>query len=132
MSAQTRKQRLARIHIVAKSVGLEGQKYRSWLERRTGKTSCSDLTDAQLDALADDLKGTRSQWQKLSHLCKTMGWTGFEDPGFLTFVKRTTGEDEPRLLSRPELSNLIVGLEKWIENLRQRGDLPTAPGDHAA
>ncbi len=124
MDTQTRQQRLARIHAAAKAVHLEGEDYQAWLDRRTGATSCADLSDAQLDALADWLKATRPQWLKVGALCREMGWTGFEDERFLTFVKRVTKEDNPRLLSRMQLRNLIAGLSNWTKSLRKRGLLP--------
>jgi phage gp16-like protein len=125
MDSNTRAARIARVHAAAKAVGLEGDDYKAWLKRRTGHESCRDLTDAQLDELADWLKATQPQWRLVSDLVRQIGWSGFQDPAFLTFVKRVTKEDNPRFLTRMQLRNLIAALLNWVKSLRKRGLLPS-------
>lgn len=108
--------------------------YRQWLEERTGQRSCKGLTYAQLQQLLDELKAggwikdrsnyrpgggdsnrpTDQQWRKLAALTKVMQWQGGLDAHELqSFVQRTTGLAGTRFLTKPTISNVITGLEKW-------------------
>lgn len=107
--------------------------YRDWLERKTGQRSCKGLTFAQLGELYDELRlggwlvdrayrpggrhtdhPTDQQWRKLAALTHVMGWDGGLDAHELkTFVQRTTGLAGTRFLTKPTISNVITGLEKW-------------------
>lgn len=124
MDDQTRLRHIAHVHAVAADIGLEGDAYRDWMEKRTRQRSCKDLTDAELAALAQSLKATRPQWQKVYHLAREIGFSGFDDAGFKTFVKRITKADDPRLLSKPQLRNLIAGLTRWAASKRKRATTP--------
>ena len=62
--------------------------------------------------------------------CREMGWKGFEDPGFRTFVKRVTKEENPQFLTKKQLSNVIAGLTSWIANRRKQAT-PGASEDQA-
>jgi hypothetical protein len=122
MDDQTRHRHLARVHLVAKSEGLdlEGDHYRAWLKRRTGKTSCKDLTDAELSALTDSLKASHQQWWKVGELCEELGWSGFDDERFRAFVKRIYKVDNPGLLAKPQVGGLIAGLSNMAASKRKK------------
>ena len=124
MSTTPRNRHLARIHTATKAVGLDGDKYKTWLKKRTGKESCKDLTDAQLADLVEWLRPTDAQWWKVKALIREIGLSGFEDEGYKTFVRRVTKEDDPRLLSRLQVHNLIAGLVSWANHRRQAGPVP--------
>jgi hypothetical protein len=128
------------VHIAAKNQGLEqgGEDYRAWLQGLSGARSCSDLTDAQLFALADKLKqagltdrkplgGTgidrpsRAQWRKLETLARQVGYKNILDEGFATWIKRVTHLDSPRFLTAETCSDAIVGLERWLAYKNQKG-----------
>jgi phage gp16-like protein len=124
MSKSGRARYLAHIHAAAKAQGWNEGTYRDWIKRRTGKTSCAELDDAQLGALAATLKPTGPQWEAIHAACREMGWSGTADCDFKAFVKRTTKADEPLFLTRRQLTDVLVGLAAWQKSLRQRGKLP--------
>lgn len=130
MNHPTRRRHLSHIHAATKAAGLDGNRYRAFLKRRTGRESCDDLTDAELAALCDWLKGTDAQLRKVYALAREIGFTGFADPGFLTITERITKEIEPRLLSRLQLSNLIAGLQNWLKYKRTHATEEGAAPDH--
>ncbi|MFV0261366.1 MAG: regulatory protein GemA [Kluyvera sp.] len=109
--------------------------YRSWLEQRTGQRSCKTLTYVQLQHLLGELKAgnwikdrteyrpggggddrpTDAQWRKLAALTKVMGWQGGLNAHELqSFVQRTTQLQGTRFLTRPQVSRVITGLQRWI------------------
>lgn len=124
MASTPRNRNLARIHTATKAVGLEDDKYKAWLKKRTGKESCKDLTDAQLADLVEWLRPTDAQWWKVKALIHEIGLSGFADEGYKTFVRRVTKEDNPALLSRLQVHNLIAGLVGWANHRRQAGPVP--------
>ncbi|NOU49961.1 DUF1018 domain-containing protein [Pseudoalteromonas sp. JBTF-M23] len=110
--------------------------YRHWLKQRTSKTSCKDLTDAQLKALKNllEAKGalpkpvakaqqqtrqnnnpTNKQYKKLTAVVKSKGWSGLGAPELAGFIQRTTQQQCVSVyqLDRRQMSNVITGLEKW-------------------
>jgi phage gp16-like protein len=108
--------------------------YRDWLEKHTGRRSCTACTDAQLAHLVDALRTlgfapppaprarggsgpghpTQDQWRKLEVLAKRLGFTGLDDPGLATFCHRQTKVDTPRFLDSRGISKFIYVLEKWL------------------
>lgn len=129
----TRAKSLAMVHIAAKGLGIEqgSEDYRAWLHGLSGARSCRDLNDAQLASLAGKLKqqgltdrkplgGTgidrpsAAQWRKLETLARQVGFANLQDAGFATWVKRVTGLDSPRFITKPACRDLIVGLERWL------------------
>jgi hypothetical protein len=110
--------------------------YRAWLAERTGQRSCKGLTFAQLQALLDELiaggwlkdlsknrpggkmsdRPTDQQWRKLAALTKVMEWKGGLNAHELrTFVQRTAKVSGTRFLTKVSISQVITGLENWIE-----------------
>ncbi|SFF12536.1 regulatory protein GemA [Nitrosomonas sp. Nm166] len=124
---------LAMVHIAAQHLDLEhgSFEYRAWLEKLTGKSSCKDLTDKQLNDLVNQLKQqgylerkitgnapnrpTQVQWRKMETLARQLGLGNATTSQFATFVKRVTKLESPRFLTRKSISDVIVGLEKWQE-----------------
>lgn len=113
--------------------------YRSWLQQKLGVDSCKRATLPQLEALVRELKQkgalakpsarskapqqqggqtanrpTQKQYNKLNALIIAKGWHDIEDPHLLDFIKRTAKVDAVRFLTRRQMSNVITGLEKWI------------------
>ena len=101
--------------------------YRAWLEKHTGRRSCTECTDAQLSHLVDILRAlgfapppaprakggsgpnhpTPRQWGKLERLAKEKKFTGLDDPGLVTICRNVAKVDNPRFLdatwySRPD------------------------------
>jgi uncharacterized protein (DUF2252 family) len=112
--SHSRQKLLAQVHTARKHWRFSEKAYRNWLHRKTGKRSCTLLTDAELEALVRDLRPTHRQWTTLGKLVRRRGWSGFEDERFAAFVKRTTQLDNPRLLDRPQASQVILGLQRWL------------------
>lgn len=135
---QTGKNRLIQlIKIGQKRLGWEDDLYRAWLEKHTGKRSCKDCSEAELSALADELRDlgaldqagavtsppggsgpdrpTRRQWSAALRLAKKCGLTGKpDDPAFVTFCKRISKVENPRFLTRDGISKIMTGLERWL------------------
>lgn len=137
---------LAMLHLGAKRLGWDEATRRAWMEKHTGQRSAKDCSDGQLAKLADELrhlgalddgrplgkadrggKGqgdrpSRAQWMKCKVLCKARGWPeGIDDPGFAAFAARVAKVDNPRFLTGDGIRKVIIGLEKWIEHDKQKG-----------
>lgn len=124
---------MAMVHIAAQHLDIEhgSAEYRTWLEKLTGKPSCKELTDKQLNDLVNQLKQqghlerkttgnapnrpTQIQWQKMEILARRLGFGNAMTPQFTAFVKRVTKLESPRFLTRQSISKVIIGLEKWLE-----------------
>ena len=124
------------IKIGQKRLGWDDALYRAWLEKHTGKRSAKDCSEAQLSALADEMRDlgaldkpgevaripggsgpdrpTQRQWRAALGLSKKLGMTGKpDDPAFITFCKKITKLENPRFLNRDGISGLILALENW-------------------
>lgn len=124
------------IHLAFARLGQTDEECRDRMEHLTGKRSCKDLTDAQLQALVDHFRrqgvleerqtarypgGPRSdrptekQWATLAGLARKVGYDDLNDSRFATFVRRVAKVDNPRFLTRTTVSKVITGLQKWSE-----------------
>lgn len=134
---QTGKARLIQlIKIGQKRMGWDDALYRAWLEKRTGKRSAKDCSEAELSALADEMRDlgaldqprtatkrpggsgpdrpTQRQWGAALGLSKKLGMTGKpDDPAFISFCKKITKLENPRFLDSKGISALILALENW-------------------
>ncbi len=117
-SSPNRARHLAYIHEQARVFKLDpkGPDYRAWLKRRCGVESCKALDDAALARLADSLKATGPQWQRAHRLALALGFHGFDDEGFKTFMVKITKETERWHLSRQQLSNLMIAMQRWLDH----------------
>jgi len=130
---------IAAVHLGAKRLGFTEDERRLWLERSTGKRSCSDLGDETLEqvvkALNDlgalDPPGSRggtssenrptpAQWSKLAALARELGFNGLSDNGLKTFVKRICKVESPRFLTRSQISDAIVAAQRWRDHRRSK------------
>ena len=134
----TRQQLYALIHIGATRLGYaDDADYRNWLQSLVGKRSLKDCSAAELASLATTLRAcnalddprqagikgattttdrpSRKQWGRADQLCRQLGLNGCADPGFVVFVRRTTGLDHPRFLTRSGMSKVLTGLERWLQ-----------------
>lgn len=114
----------------------DNDEYRNYLGITIGKTSCKDLTDDELRFLVRELRdqgylqdspafkkrlgGSTSrqpsnlQWAKLAAMAKEIGWSGLDDAALDAFVKRTVKVERARWLTRDNIRQVILGLERWI------------------
>lgn len=142
----TRKSLIAMIHIGKTRLGMDEETYRAWLEKRTGKRSCTSMTFDELTKLTDELRRqgaltpatskviggrgenrpTEAQWNFARHYARQLGLDGgIEGQGFATFVKRIAKVESPRFLTKATMQKVLTGLEKWYE---QRADTPVRKG----
>ncbi|MGR5240234.1 phage protein GemA/Gp16 family protein [Photobacterium damselae] len=105
--------------------------YRDCLKNLTGKSSCKEMTFAQLNqvldcliqggyirfnkAQADAQRPTDAQWRKLAALSYSKGWSGLNDAALKSFVNRTVQTSNVKSLTRAQITDVITGLEKWRE-----------------
>lgn len=111
----------------------DDDEYRNYLGITVGKTSCKDMTDEELVDLVKNLRSegyltfskqpggqgegnrpTNAQWAKLAALAKDKGWDGLNDARLDAFVERTAGVKKTRWLTRTKISEVILGLERWL------------------
>ena len=124
-----RRSLLAKVHVLAKQSGLEGDTYRDFLERETGARSASALSDKQLahvcelmsrkpGAVAAAASGPyaaklRALWLSAHHLGIAKSKT---DEAMLAFIKRQTGIESTRfLINAADANKAIEGLKAWME-----------------
>lgn len=108
--------------------------YRAWLEKNTGRRSCTECNDGQLALLADILrkhgfaplpapraKGgsgpgfpSQAQWRKVEMLAKEHGYRGLDDPGFATLCHKVAKVDSPRFLDAKGVNAILAALENWL------------------
>jgi len=130
----TRKDLLAMVHLGANRLGLGEAGYQNWLEKHTGKRSCNDLGNAEMERLVTMLRKlgallrpapkppggtgpdrpTAEQWRTAEGMACKLGMTGLDDPGFAGFVRRVAKVDTPRFLTREGMSKVILGMSRWI------------------
>jgi len=126
------------IHIAAQQLNIVhgSVEYRAWLEKLAGKPSCKELTDRQLNDLVNQLKQqgclehkttgsppnrpTQIQWRKMEILVRRLGFGNAMTPQFEAFVKRVTKLESPRFLTHKAISDVIVGLERWLEYKKEK------------
>jgi hypothetical protein len=124
----SRQRNLARVHHIARAIKLDpqGDDYRTWLKKLTGKASCKDLDDEALAALVESLKPSEKQWQMVRSLAEQLGFYDFQDPGFKSFVRRVCKVDDAYLLEKPEVARLIAGLKGFVASRRKQASASAA------
>ena len=140
----TRKQYYALIHLGAANLGhKEDPDYRAWLESLTGKRSCVELGERELDGLVTMLRAcnalenprlksvkggvgrnrpTSAQWNLANILCRELGMSGCDDVRFAAFAKRNADVDHPRFLTKEVMRVLIQGLIQWHKNVKAKAE----------
>lgn len=141
----TRAKVIGKVHLLAKQLGFDEDTYRTALLAHTGRTSCKEMTDAQLGRLAEALdflaKGklmpgpaalpanrhkdigtgqavpTTKQWEVLEGLARRAGWSGLQDFRLLAFARHTTKVADLGEMSRSGMSKLIIGLNRRLSQL---------------
>lgn len=149
----TRKSLIAMIHIGKARLGMDEGTYRAWLEKRTGKQSCSDMSFEELSGLVGELRAQRAltvsrskviggrgenrpseaQWNFARHCARQLGLDGgIEGQGFATFVKRIAKVENPRFLTKETMASVLVGLEKWLADREKKNGMTDNKGRKAA
>jgi len=139
---------IGKVHALAKQLGYDEATYRTVLLTQTGKTSCREMSDAQLSQLANALerirKGKRlpeggyrpanapkalgsgqptptlKQWETLTGLAQRAGWGGLEDFRMLGFARRTAKVAELGELTRAQMSKVITGMTRMLAQDKAR------------
>ncbi|TCS69745.1 uncharacterized protein DUF1018 [Sulfuritortus calidifontis] len=137
MDSKTRRRVLLGLaHRAALQLGLDDDARRQAQAAFAGRASLKDFDDKQLVAWCWELKRrgaeigipspppkgglgwnrpTPAQWATIERLAGSLALT---DTALAAFVKRTTGLDDPRFLTKRGATEVITGLEKWA---RSRG-----------
>ena len=133
---------IAKVHAVAKRLGFDEATYRTVLLTHTGRTSCKEMTDAQLGHLAEALSclaegkpvpprggrpanrhkalgtgqplPTSKQWEVLEALAHRAGWMGLDDFRMLAFALHTAKVADLGELTRAGMSKIITGLTRRL------------------
>ncbi len=136
-----RRELLAKVHIGAKQLGLQGEAYGEVLERITGMTSAKTLADAQLAAVIDEFRrlGWRATAPKRPLSPKAQVrmiygiWRDLEPfvehhtvEALRAFVRRQTrstlhpdGVAAPEFLDAKQATLVVEGLKAWLARLRK-------------
>ncbi|MCX8016341.1 MAG: regulatory protein GemA [Rhodocyclaceae bacterium] len=133
---ERRRALLGLAHKAAAQLGMDEETRRAAQAAFAGRESLKDFTDRQLIAWCWELKRrgadigipapppkgglawdrpTPAQWATIERLSMSLGLT---DAALSAFVRRTTGLDDARFLTRRGATEVITGLEKWA---RSRG-----------
>lgn len=120
-------------HKAAVQLGMDEDTRREAQRAFAGKESLKDFTDAELLAWCWQLKEwganigipllhgapavsrdrpTRAQWATIERLAAAIG---IEKAALAAFVRRTTGLDDPRFMTRRDASYIISGLTRWAQ-----------------
>lgn len=123
---------LAQIHIAKKELGLDDDLYRDVLERVTGSRSSAGLSDDTRKAVLaefrrmgwnnsrDDFKPSSKAYVRKIYaiwgdLKKQGIWREKSRASLRSFVKNTTGVDDPEFLDYPTATIVIEALKKMKE-----------------
>lgn len=131
----------AMIHLAVKRLNWDDATYRDWLQKHTGKRSCSDCSEKELSLVADLLRDlgaleppapiaaggsgpnrpTQAQLRAVKTAAKKCGLSGaFNDPGLITMCRRIAKVENPRFLDKQGVSDLINALDKWATSKAKR------------
>lgn len=124
----------------------DDEAHSQYLFHHTGKASCTQLTDLELDYLAKQLRKagaldgdgntvggegagrpTKDQWRKLAALSRQKGWGGLESKDLQAFIGKTAKVTNSRFLTREGITKVITGLEKWIKEEQEKGHVHVMP-----
>lgn len=151
-AAPGRRRMLARVHILAKDLGLADDVYRDVLERSTGKRSAGDCDEGELvkaiAALERSAGGprrgrrpsrTRSQANGAHHRKALALWLALwqlgevddpSDAALDAFARRQTGVDSLAWVAGDKAGPVIDALKAWCK--RAGFDVPATTGDKGA
>ena len=137
------------IHVAKRSLALDDADYRAMLEAQTGKTSCSDMSMSQLEAVAEHLRSRgfadrpggkaaarptqkladdpqskliRHLWLKLRDMVG--GVRNGSEQALAAYVKRQTGLERLEWLNTHQAAQVIEALKNWIGRLEKKEDTP--------
>lgn len=125
----------ALIHAGAKAMGMDDATRRDWMQKLTGKRSCSDCTETELARLGEELRRlgfaplprsappggtgpnrpTVKQWALAAKLARKKGFAWPDDPRLVAHCRRVAKVDHPRFLDSHAIRALIVSLDRWLE-----------------
>lgn len=120
-------------HKAAAQLGMDDETRRAAQRAFAGHESLKDFSDAQLIAWCWELKRrggdigvpappprggagwgrpTDAQWATIERLAASIG---IDDTALAAFVRRTTGLDDTRFMTRRNASDVISGLTRWAK-----------------
>ncbi len=144
----TRNVLIGKVHALAKQLAYDETTYRTVLLTQTGRTSCRDMTWAQLSTLTRALEHlvngkplpssdthpvsrhkalgrgealpTAKQWATLTGMAERAGWAGLQDFRLLAFARHTVKVDELGEMTRSEMIKVITGLIRMLDQSKIR------------
>lgn len=120
-------------HKAAAQLGMDEETRRAAQRAFCGHESLKDFSDRQLVAWCYELKRrgadigipapppkggagwyrpTAAQWATIERLAAAIG---IDEAALAAFVRRTTGLDDPRFMTRRDASDVISGLTRWAK-----------------
>lgn len=142
---QRRKRLIAAIHILAPRIFSAEVQRRKWMRDKVGVSSCKDCTLKQIEFLHAKLRNlndelernnhsglenavqslSREQERKIGALSRQMGWNGLHDMRLRNFIVHTLRLSHshfavPSNLSKRNASYIIIGLERWLNNIKRQ------------
>ncbi len=139
---------LALIHVAKKQLGMDDADYRALLMRAGGVDSAEALdlhgfktVLAEFERLGfvkaprkdahqgggvgtDINRPSKAQWWLLGDYARQAGFTGFDDPRFINWLKSRSGVDNPRFLDQHGLNKLVAALRNWIAHGKTKRTVP--------
>jgi len=128
------------IHMAQRNLGLSDEDYRAMLQAQTRKTSCSDMSMSELEAVVDHLRSrvfdapakpaSKAKAKRLaddpqSRKIRSL-WLTLRDLGAIqdsseaalaVFVKRQTKVERLKWLNGDQAGLVIESLKKWVDRL---------------
>ena len=123
-----RKKTIQLIHIAKAQLGLSDADYRAVLESSAGKSSCSEMSLAELGEGFAAMKRLGFRTRRLAANDGEVGWDASKkqmdyikglwervayektDAALYKFIKRITGAENPRFARRRDLQKVIIAL----------------------
>lgn len=140
---------ISALHAGRRALGWDDERYRAQLEALTGKRSASELSDAQLALVLDDMRRrgfaraagepgakparteratqvdkARALWKELAAIGEVRNPT---DIGFCHYVERMTKKSRPEWCTPEQLSKIIEGLKAWLARASAERGLGVVP-----
>lgn len=129
-------------HMASQQLGWDDGMRRQMQHDKTGKGSLRDMTDNELLDWCWHLKRLGAQigiphpprkggkrWDRpstrqlgeIEQLALQMGWTyGLDDERLTKFIQHTATVDNVRFLMQWQATNVITGLRRWLQQIREK------------
>lgn len=146
----SRRAMIAKVHLARKELGIAEEDYRAILQQLTGRSSCSAMSDAQLDTVIEDMK--RRGWKQGAPTARRVAdspmakkaralWLGLHQLGVVrngseqaleAFARRQLGCDRMQWADQGQAYRLIEALKAMAQRAGWDQDVSGHdPAEHA-